>query len=97
MEAMAMRRPVISTFIGGIPELVCVGENGWLVPAGDIDALVEAIEACLNAPVEVLTKMGEAARNRALTRHDVDREALKLATLISQTIEGCKGRGEANE
>ena len=41
MEALALRRPIISTFIAGIPELVGPGEHGWLVPAGDVDALVE--------------------------------------------------------
>ena len=35
MEAMALRRPVISTYVAGIPELVRDGEHGWLVPAGD--------------------------------------------------------------
>jgi glycosyltransferase involved in cell wall biosynthesis len=35
MEAMALCRPVISTYVAGIPELVCAGEHGWLVPAGD--------------------------------------------------------------
>ena len=39
MEAMALRRPVISTFVAGIPELVQPGEHGWLVPAGDVEAL----------------------------------------------------------
>ncbi|RTL66656.1 MAG: glycosyltransferase, partial [Hyphomicrobiales bacterium] len=37
MEAMALRRPVISTYVAGIPELVRDGETGWLVPAGSID------------------------------------------------------------
>ena len=62
MEAMALRRPVISTYIAGIPELVHDGEHGWLVPAGDMEALVEAMRACLDAPAEMLTRMGEAAR-----------------------------------
>ena len=35
MEAMALRRAVISTFVAGIPKLVRDGENGWLVPVGD--------------------------------------------------------------
>ena len=34
MEAMALRRPVLTTYVAGIPELVRPGENGWLVPAG---------------------------------------------------------------
>jgi len=34
MEAMALQRPVLSTYVAGIPELVVPGENGWLIPAG---------------------------------------------------------------
>lgn len=44
MEAMALRRPVLTTYVGGIPELVRPGENGWLFPAGSIDELTAAIE-----------------------------------------------------
>ena len=33
MEAMALRRPVLSTYVAGIPELVRHGQEGWLVPA----------------------------------------------------------------
>ena len=50
MEAMALRRPVISTFVAGIAELVRSGEDGWLVPPGDVEALQGAIEECLAAP-----------------------------------------------
>lgn len=83
MEAMALRRPVISTFVAGIPELVCDGDNGWLVPAGDVDALARAMLACLAAPAETLARMGEAAHARVLARHDVDTEAAKLAELFA--------------
>lgn len=82
MEAMALRRPVISTFVAGIPELVVPGEHGWLVPAGDIEALVQAMQACLDAPADILVRMGESAYRRVLARHDVDREAAKLAKLF---------------
>lgn len=82
MEAMALRRPIISTFIAGIPELVQPGEHGWLVPAGDVQALVEAMRACLDAPTDVLTRLGDAARERVLARHDVDIEAAKLVKLF---------------
>lgn len=47
------------------------GENGWLFPAGAVD--------CLTQPVDVLQRMGEAARQRVLERHDIDTEAAKLA------------------
>jgi glycosyltransferase involved in cell wall biosynthesis len=82
MEAMALRRPIISTFIAGIPELVQPGEHGWLVPAGDVQELVEAMRACLDAPTDVLTRLGDAARERVLARHDVDIGAAKLVKLF---------------
>ena len=83
MEAMALCRPIISTYVAGIPELVRSGTEGWLVPAGDVAALVEAMRSCLNAPVSLLERMGRAARERVLERHDIDVEAAKLAALIS--------------
>lgn len=85
MEAMALGRPVISTFVAGIPELVEPGTNGWLVPAGDVEALVEAMQVCLETPVEKLAAMGAAARERVAARHDVGREAAKLAELFTKS------------
>jgi colanic acid/amylovoran biosynthesis glycosyltransferase len=82
MEAMALERPVISTFVAAIPELVCPGEHGWLVPAGDVESLVQAMQACLDAPCETLARMGGAARERVLARHNVDNEAIRLVELF---------------
>jgi glycosyltransferase involved in cell wall biosynthesis len=82
MEAMALRRPVLTTYVAGIPELVQPGENGWLFPAGSVDALVEAMADCLAQPPEMLASLGEAARQRVLARHDIDTEAAKLARLF---------------
>ncbi len=84
MEAMALRRPVIATAVAGIPELVRPPEHGWLLPAGDVDALAAAMEACLAAPPELLARMGEAAHRRVLERHDIDTEAAKLAALFGK-------------
>lgn len=82
MEAMALRRPVISTFVAGIPELVRAGEDGWLVPAGDSVALADAMRACLDASPQTIARMGESARQRVLVRHDVKIEAAKLKKLF---------------
>jgi colanic acid/amylovoran biosynthesis glycosyltransferase len=79
MEAMALRRPVLSTYVAGIPELVRHGQEGWLFPAGAVRELAEAMEACLASSVEDLRKFGDAARSRVLVRHSVDTEAGKLA------------------
>lgn len=86
MEAMALRRPVISTYVAGIPELVLPGENGWLVPAGDVEALTEAMRTCLNASDNTLVRMGAAGQKRALERHNVDKTALKLRKLFGHPL-----------
>lgn len=85
MEAMALRRPVLTTWIAGIPELVRHGIDGWLFPAGSVDALAEAMEDCLLRSPEELRAMGEAARARMLERHSVDVQAEKLADLFRRS------------
>lgn len=82
MEAMAMGKPVISTYVAGIPELVIPGQTGWLVPAGDEEKLVAAIEECLATSPETLTTMGARARTLVEANHDVNKEAAKLAGLF---------------
>lgn len=79
MEAMALRRPVLSTYIAGIPELVQPGKTGWLFPAGDIDALAATLEAFIALPDEALAPITAAAYQRVLERHSIDTEAAKLA------------------
>jgi colanic acid/amylovoran biosynthesis glycosyltransferase len=79
MEAMALGRPVITTYIAGIPELVTPGDTGWLIPAGDVQALSEAMQAVLTHDDAELAAIGARARARALERHSIDTEAGKLA------------------
>ena len=86
MEAMALRRPVLTTYVAGIPELVRAGENGWLFAAGAVDELAAALADCLAQPAEVLQRMGEAAYQRVLERHDIDTEAAKLAALFRAQV-----------
>lgn len=82
MEAMSLKRPVISTYIAGIPELIKDGENGWLCVAGDVDSLTHTMQQALATPLEQLQKMGEIAYQHVIVRHDIDTEASKLAELI---------------
>jgi glycosyltransferase involved in cell wall biosynthesis len=87
MEAMAAARPVIATYVAGIPELVRPGETGWLVPAGDAAGLGAALREVCRAPRAELEAMGEAGRARALARHDVAREAARLAAHFRSAAE----------
>lgn len=84
IEAMAAARPVVATWIAGIPELVRHGEAGWLVPAGDAQALGEAICELSRTPPARLAEMGRRGRARALDRHDVDKAAETLAARFAQ-------------
>jgi colanic acid/amylovoran biosynthesis glycosyltransferase len=85
MEAMALKRPVISTYVAGIPELVIDGENGWLVAAGSVQELSTAIEEAMNTTSQKLKHMGEAAYTRVTERHNIDIEATKLAALFRES------------
>ncbi|NCJ05638.1 glycosyltransferase [Synechococcales cyanobacterium C] len=84
MEAMVSARPVIATWIAGIPELVQPGKNGWLVPPGDPQGLAEAILDLAATSQKTLVQMGKNARTQALSRHSIDTEAGKLAQLFAQ-------------
>jgi colanic acid/amylovoran biosynthesis glycosyltransferase len=76
-------RPVISTYIAGIPELVEPGTSGWLVPAGALEPLVEAMAEAVTANPADLERMGRAGAARTAWQHDARTEAKKLANLIA--------------
>ena len=82
MEAMALRRPIVSTYLAGIPELVIPGENGWLCAAGSVEELAAAMRSCLSKTPEELLKMGDAAYERVIARRSIETEASKLAELL---------------
>ena len=82
MEAMALGCPPISTLIAGIPELVRDGIDGILVPAGDVQALTDAIERFLALPEEVVETMREQGRARVRERHAIADQVTKLARLF---------------
>lgn len=86
MEAMALKKPVISTYIAGIPELLEHEVNGWLCPAGNIDALAKLMGMCLQATHATLQTMGEKAQEAVLRNHHAPTEAAKLAHLFDASI-----------
>lgn len=88
MEALALRRPVIATYVAGVPELVLDGVCGWLTPAGDIDAIANAMRAVIDADVQTIAAMGEEGRRRVTALHDIDKEAAKLADHFAEAASG---------
>lgn len=84
MEAMLLGRPVISTYVAGIPELVRPEENGWLAPAGDTVTLAEAMRAAIDAPITDIRAMGRHAHQLAFARHDIDATAAIIAGAFAE-------------
>ena len=92
MESLAWGRPVISTYIAGIPELVEHEANGWLIPAGAVEPLVDAMAEALTADPAKLEQMGRNGAAKVASRHDVHIEAEKLADLFLDAETGSNRR-----
>ena len=63
-EAQLMKKPIVASNVGGIPELIKDGETGFLVEEGNVEDLIEKLNILLNDK-ELAKKMGEAGRKRA--------------------------------
>lgn len=72
VEAMAAGRPVLSTRVGGTPDLIQDGERGRLVEAGDIQALGETLVELCHDPAQ-RRQLGAQARQYILAQHDIGR------------------------
>ncbi len=86
LEAMFAGLPVVSTPVGGIPEMVIDGENGLLVPPGDDVAIGTAIEQILEDNV-LRARMGRASRERAYARFDARHTTADLVRVIAEAQE----------
>jgi colanic acid/amylovoran biosynthesis glycosyltransferase len=81
MEALANRRPVVTTYVAGIPELV-TPECGILVPAGDAHALADALGSVRGLSVKEREAMGTVGYDRVRRFHDIERSAEQLHALF---------------
>jgi colanic acid/amylovoran biosynthesis glycosyltransferase len=81
MEAMAAGLPVISTAIGGIPEMVIQNETGFLVPPGDAAALAGAIERLFDE-IDLARRLGERGFQRAKELFSIEKNVRSLLARI---------------
>ncbi len=77
-EAALSGLPIVATRVSGIPELVSDGENGWLVPPGNANALADGIARLLDDPA-LTQRMGRASRQHVEGRWEF--ESFKAAYL----------------
>lgn len=89
LEAMAMRLPVVSTRLSGIPELVEDGVNGLLVPPGDVAALADALARLLDDR-EARLRLGERGRETVETSFDTERNVRRLLAEIAREDESSR-------
>ncbi|MHB8790235.1 MAG: glycosyltransferase [Desulfobulbaceae bacterium] len=87
MEAFAIGRPVISTYVAGIPELVRSKENGWLVQAGNTDELAAALADALESPSSRLVEMAACGRDLTFQRHHTTTEGDKLEEILYRYVD----------
>ncbi len=84
LEAMASGRPVVSTRVSGIPEIVDDGRTGLLVEPGDPGSLGEALAAIITDPARCQA-MGRAGRRRAEELFDLEANVSRLRTVLWST------------
>jgi glycosyltransferase involved in cell wall biosynthesis len=91
MEAMAMRKPIIATSVGGVPEIIDDGETGVLVPPKEPDRLVSAIAKLIANPEEQ-KKMVETAYAKAVNRYSLQHMINEYESMYINMVRESSGR-----
>jgi glycosyltransferase involved in cell wall biosynthesis len=83
-EAMAMKKPVVATDVGGVRELV--GDAGLIVPPEQPQALTEAMLRLMRTPLYLQRAMGRLARERIRHHFDIDAKVDQWHTLYANLL-----------
>jgi glycosyltransferase involved in cell wall biosynthesis len=86
VEAMATGLPIVATKVGGIPESVIDGYNGFLVPSRNPEALADRILKLVENP-DIRAQMGERSRKIAEEKYSLDKMFADVERLLSVLIE----------
>jgi colanic acid/amylovoran biosynthesis glycosyltransferase len=81
MEAMATGLPVVSTHLGGIPEMVIENETGFLVRPGDTSAMANAMEKLIHDR-SLARELGNAGYERAQRLFSIEKNVRELSALL---------------
>ena len=87
LEAMSYGLATITTPVGGIPQVISDGENGYLVPVGDHEALAKTISSLLsNVPLK--RSIGEAGRKTVASRFGMEGFFANLLSIYDEILKG---------
>lgn len=92
MEAMAAGLPVVATAVGGVPELLTNGRDGFVVSPGDPDALAAALSQLVGSS-EQRQAMGQDAESKALATFDIVHTVQSYVDLYEKLISGDRVQG----
>jgi glycosyltransferase involved in cell wall biosynthesis len=87
IESLAARKPVVATRVGGVPDVVVDGTDGFLVPVGDVTAMADALERLARDP-GLRARMGEAGNARVVPRYRVERLVDDIDALYRELLAG---------
>jgi glycosyltransferase involved in cell wall biosynthesis len=85
LEAMALQKPIVSTAVGGIDEVIASEESGLLVDSGDVRALATACLTVLQN-TDMKTRMGVAAKKRIEDEFSVDVQKRRLVAVYRELM-----------
>jgi glycosyltransferase involved in cell wall biosynthesis len=85
VEAMAARRPVVATNVGGVREIVADGASGLVTPAGDANAMASALERILTGPQQarIMGERGRSLAERGYRRNLIGEQYVTLLTHLA--------------
>jgi glycosyltransferase involved in cell wall biosynthesis len=90
LEALASGIPVVSTIVGGIPELVEDGRHGYLVAPGDDSAFTDRLGRILDSPA-LAARLGAAGRQKVYGAYTWERRATETNAIFEALLDGRAG------